>query len=217
MTKVSISMGISKATEAELVERSATMVNGLTAQSADLPTPPVLAATMAALATTILNNRKTINSLYAQVRDLEQQNRDGLEQLKASYKVNAAYVEQVINATQKNNLAAALGLKLREKRTAVNSIGVPQSVVLHEIPYTHQKLSLVFKAVKGAKSYGAVWSIGAMPPEQWPEQAMKIFTSSKNIVIEGLESGQTIWLRVKAYGMRNSESDWSDVVTRIVP
>jgi hypothetical protein len=149
---------------------------------------------------------------------LDQKGKDAMERLKTDMKAVAAYVEQV-NKTQDVSIVPKLALKTRDKSSTTNALSsiVPQSVSLREVPYTRETLELKFKSVKDAKGYGIIWAYGNNSPDSWSKQAMKVVTSARNVVLTGLESGKTIWVRVKSYNANNVESDWSDVVSRVVP
>lgn len=113
-----------------------------------------------------------------------------------------------------------MSLKIRNKNTdsSINTATiVPQTVRLHEFLYMRQALELRFKGVSGAKIYGIIWAYGNTSPDDFPKQAMKIVTNHRNIVLNELEAGKMIWVRIKSYNASNVERDWSAVVSRIVP
>ncbi len=219
MAKIVVVTDIDKRSEIELLDRAQVMADGIDSNAGELPKIPTTAEILRNRVAFISSNRSRASTLRAEANELEQKVKDELLRLKTDIKANAGYVEQIVNTTQDTSLVRKLGLKLREKSSGASTGGtlVPQSVSLHEIPHTRQALELKFKPLKGAKSYGIIWAYGNTLPDSLPKQAMRIITSPRNIILNELESGKIVWVRIKSYHANNVESDWSDVVSRVVP
>lgn len=219
MSKFVVVSDLEKRSEPEILERAEIMADGIESNADALPKIPATPESLREKVNAINNWRKQSNKLRAEAGELEQKAKAEMEKLKTDMKAVAAYAEQTVNKTQDVSLLPKLGLKKREKSstTSVLSSIVPQSVSLHEVPYARETLELKFKTVSGAKGYGIIWAYGNNSPDSWSKQAMKVVTSARNVVLTGLESGKTIWVRVKSYNANNVESDWSDVVSRVVP
>ena len=220
MAKIIVTTDIATLSNTELLERARVMVDGIESNATVLPQIPANATVLRSRIDSSSDYQARANSMRAGASELEQKAKDEVVKLKTDIKANAAYVEQVVNKTQDVSVVPKLALKTRDKNsnhTASVTTIVPQSVSLHEVPYTRQALELKFKRVKGAKSYGIIWAYGNTSPDGFPKQAMKVVTKPNDIILNELESGKMIWVRVKSYNANNVESDWSDVVSRIVP
>lgn len=219
MAKIIVTTDIATLSNTELLERARVMADGIESNATVLPQIPANATVLRSRIDSISDYQARANSMRAGASELEQKAKDEVVKLKTDIKANAAYVEQVVNKTQDVSVVPKLALKTRDKSstTSVLSSIVPQSVSLREVPYTRETLELKFKSVKDAKGYGIIWAYGNNSPDSWSKQAMKVVTSARNVVLTGLESGKTIWVRVKSYNANNVESDWSDVVSRVVP
>lgn len=126
------------------------------------------------------------------------------------------YVEGIANQRRDPSLIEKMGFDLRQQGSSTTDLGVPLHLRLLEIPNTSGALQIVFDPVANARSYGLIWFYGNVPPTVWQGSPMRIIASSRNNKLK-FERGQTVWVRVKAYGPNNTESDWSDVAMRIVP
>lgn len=219
MTKIIVTTDITQISDENLLKRARVMADGIESEIALLPQIPTNHAILRGRVTNIDNLSSQADTLRAKVNELEQKVKDEIISLKTDMKANAAYVEQIVNKTKDVSLVSKLALKIRERsNTSINlNTIVPQSVSLHEVPYTRQALELKFKRVESAKSYGISWAYGNTSPDGFPKQVMKVVTNPRNIILNELESGKMIWVRVKSYNANNIESDWSDVVSRIVP
>ena len=220
MSKFIVVTDLDKRSEPEILERAQLMATGIESNADALPKVPATPESLRENVAIVNDCRISAGELRAKASELEQKGKDAMERLKTDMKAVAAYVEQVVNKTQDVSIVPKLALKTRDKNSnhpaSVTTI-VPQSVSLHEVPYTRQALELKFKRVKGAKSYGIIWAYGNTSPDGFPKQAMKVVTKPNDIILNELESGKMIWVRVKSYNANNVESDWSDVVSRIVP
>lgn len=210
---------IENRSESEIEEHALVMADGIESNAAELPKVPATPESLREKVEIINSCRARGNKLRAEAGELEQKSKNELERLKTDMKAVAAYVEQIVNTTQDTSLVPKLGLKKRERGSTTNALSsiVPQAVSLREVPYAHESLELKFKSVKGAKGYGIIWAYGNTSPDSWSKQAMKVVTNARGNVLTGLEAGKRIWVRVKSYNANNVESDWSDVVSRIVP
>ncbi|MBL7785917.1 MAG: hypothetical protein JNM36_08420 [Chitinophagales bacterium] len=218
MAKIIIITNVTRLSDLEILQRSKVMIGGMDTHKDELSNIPVSSEELQKKIDFVEENQHRAQTLRAEANELEQKTKQELFDIRISLKANISYVEKIVNETQNKSLVPALGLKTREKNNSVppNS-GVPQAVSLQEIPHTRGTLKLKFKSVKGAKSYGIVWAYGNTSPESFSKQTVKIITSSRNAILSGLESGKTIWVRIKSYCVNNIESDWSDVASRIVP
>lgn len=218
MPKITIISSITRLSNLETLKLAKLMANGINKHADELPKIPTGSEELQDKVRFVEENMIQAKILRAKASELEQKAQKELIAIKISLKANTSYVEKVVNDTQNNSLVPALGLKMREKSGhSVPNGGVPQAVSLQEIPYTSGTLKIKFKAVKGAIIYGVVWAYGATYPDAFPKQPMKIFRSSRKAILSELESGKMIWVRIKSYGSNNTESDWSDIASRIVP
>ena len=219
MSKFIVVTDLDKRSEPEILERAQLMATGIESNADALPKVPATPESLRENVAIVNDCRISAGELRAKASELEQKGKDAMERLKTDMKAVAAYVEQVVNKTQDVSIVPKLALKTRDKSSTTNALSsiVPQSVSLREVPYTRETLELKFKSVKDAKGYGIIWAYGNNSPDSWSKQAMKVVTSARNVVLTGLESGKTIWVRVKSYNANNVESDWSDVVSRVVP
>lgn len=213
MSNIIVSTKVSKLTLLELSQKAHRIHSGL------ISTPQ-----MAGVSPTPADFLLAINALdasIAQIQDLERQ-LSAAREVAALKSANVkeyltqvgAYVQGVARNHNDSSLVMSAGFELRHAKSST-TLPVPDDVRLSEIAKTSGKLLLRFDGSKTAKSYGIFWCYGESP-ENPPAQALKIVSSTRNVVLD-LESGERVWVRVKAYGSSNTESDWSDVAVRIVP
>lgn len=218
MPKITIINSVTRLSNLETLKLAKLIANGIDKHTDELPKIPTGSEELRNKVRFVEENFTQAKILRAKASELEQKAQKELFAIKISLKANTSYVEKVVNDTQNTSLIPALGLKTREKSGhSVPNGGVPQAVSLQEIPYTSATLKIKFKPVKGAMSYGVVWAYGATSPDTFSKQPMKIIGSSRKAILSELESGKMIWVRIKSYGSNNTESDWSDIASRIVP
>jgi hypothetical protein len=75
-------------------------------------------------------------------------------------------------------------------------------------------LDVVWKPVRGAKSYEIQISADPPAPTSW---AAKMTASKSSATLEGLTSGTKLWARVRAVGADNKPGPWSDPAVKVVP
>ena len=156
------------------------------------------------------------DALESELKALNQTIKTKSQVVGAMLKSVGLQVQSEANWQQNPALIGACGYDIRAARSVTSIVHVPTNLRLMEVDKTSGMLSIAFDPVAKARNYGLIWAYGITPPTEWAKQPMLIVTSSRNKRIV-FERGQTIWVRVKAFGPNNTESDWSDVATRIVP
>ena len=216
MENIILVSDVSSLSDVDLVRKVETIATALEAHTAELPNPAPSVVDLRANAQSYKAKLDKIASLETELAELVKQVKTGEMALKNDIRSIGGYVESVANKTQNPSLVEAIGFKQREKGSSTKELNVPINVSLSEVKNTSGILKLGFKAVSKARSYGIIWAYGATSPAEWASEPMKIVTSSKDNKLP-FEKGQRVWVRVKAYGPNNLETDWSDVVSRLVP
>ncbi|MBK9459789.1 MAG: hypothetical protein KA783_02710 [Chitinophagales bacterium] len=216
MKKKLVVFDVSNISEADLLRRSNSLADSLDKHAAELPNVEPTATELRAKASILSSKRVQVENLKAQIAELDQQIEIETDQLKDDIKSIGSYTESVVNKTNNWSLVQALGFRFKESASTNSELGVPLNLHFGEIEHTSGKLKVLFKPVDNANSYGIVFAYGDTPPTEWSQQAIKVLASSRKNYLS-FDSGKRVWARVKAYGPNNTESDWSDVATRIVP
>jgi hypothetical protein len=217
MEKFLISLNLISLNASELVIKAGKIATGMETNSAKLPNiyPTSAEIRTEAQAMSLLLEREA--NLLTELSGLRQQLKMKSSAVSSMLKSVGSQVESLSNSTHDPSLIEGVGFDLRDPRKAItHELSTPINVRLTEIPQTSGALHLLFKAVQHARSYGIIWAYGNTSPEAWHDMPMKIVASSRSNKLK-LDAGKTVWVRVKAYGPNNTESDWSDVAMRIVP
>lgn len=216
MFKIIVVSDLSNLSEADLTLKADTVAAGIE-KHADLlpnadPAPNIL-RTMSQELKDKLAHRANLESQLAETkRQIELE----ANELSLAIKGIGNYVETVANKTQNPSLVSALAYRMREPGSTINELEVPTGLALVEVKNTSSMLRLRFKSIKKARNYGVIWFYGETPPTVWPDEAMKVVANSRGNKLK-FNHAERVWVRIKAYGPNNTESDWSDVATRIVP
>ncbi|MBL7787830.1 MAG: hypothetical protein JNM36_18120 [Chitinophagales bacterium] len=216
MQKFLILLNLALLSAAELVKKAFKVATGIENNSASLTNINPTAEEIRAEAENLDALLQQEDALESELKSLQQKSKNSRDKLNALLKSAGSYIEIVANQQQSAALISGCGFDLRAENTITTSLGVPNNLRLQEVLKTSGMLSVIFDSVDKARNYGLIWAYGSAPPAEWAKQSMLIITSSRNNKI-AFERGQTVWVRVKAYGPNNTESDWSDVATRIVP
>lgn len=216
MENIILVSDVSNLTDADLIRKAETIATALETHTVQLPNPDPSVADLRAQAQDYKVKLDKIANLATEYAELKKQAKSSKVLLNSHLKRISSYVEAVANKTQNPSLVEAIGFKQREKGSTTKELNVPINVSLSEVKNTSGMLKLTFKAVSKARSYGIIWAYGATSPAEWANEPMKILTSSRNNKLP-FEKGQRVWVRVKAYGPNDIETDWSDVVSRLVP
>lgn len=200
----------------ELALRALGIAKSMDDNASSLPNITPTSAELRSKAQTLneLLERQTV--LKNELGGIEQQLKMERVLLQNMLKNVGNYVEGAANQKQDPSLIEKMGFGIRQQGSSTTGLGVPLHLRLLEIPNTSGALQIVFDPVTSARSYGLIWYYGDVPPTAWPETPMRIIASSRGNKLK-FERGKTVWVRVKAYGPNNTESDWSDVAMRIVP
>lgn len=217
MEKFLVLLDLNGLSASELVIKAGKIATGLENNSADLPNIYPTSAEIRAEAqamSLLLEREANLLTELSGVRQLLKMKNNNLGVIIKSI---GGQVENWANSKHDPSLVERAGLELRDPRKATtHELGAPMNVRLAEIPQTSGALRITFKTVEHARNYGIIWAYGNTSPETWHDTPMKIVASSRANKLK-LDAGKTVWVRVKAYGPNNTESDWSDVAMRIVP
>ena len=216
MENIILVSDVSSLSDVDLVRKAETIATALESHTAELPNPAPSVVDLRAKAQSHKAKLDKKASLETELAELVKQIKTSEIALRSDIRGIGGYVESVANKTQTPSLVEAIGFKQRQKAITTKELSVPINVSLGEVKNTSGILKLGFKAVSKARSYGIIWAYGATSPVEWASEPMKIVTSSKDNKLP-FEKGQRVWVRVKAYGTNNLETDWSDVVSRLVP
>ncbi len=204
-----VKLGLSTLSPQEVVELTNRIVTMMTG-NANFPTPNPPLATLSAQNTASIGGITGYDTAKAGADAALQTRDDLLAVQKGSLTQLAAYVENASGGDPAKIESA--GMSVRAPSTApVGPMTQVLELVLSEGDF-EGTLDLMFKPVRGAKSYEI--QISPDPPGTW---TTKMTATKSSGTIQGLTSGAKLWVRVRAVGAGNQFGPWSDPAVKVVP
>ena len=216
MFKIIVVSDLSNLTASDLTLKADTAATGIEKHADQLPNADPEPGALRIMSQGLKDKLALASNLESQLAEVKRQIELNANELSLSLKGIGNYLETVVNKTQNPSLVSALGYRVRETGSTINELEVPTDLALIEVKNTSGMLRLRLKAVDKARNYGVIWFYGETPPTVWPDEAMKVVANSRGNKLK-FNRGERVWVRIKAYGPNNTESDWSEVDTRIVP
>ncbi|MBL7787748.1 MAG: hypothetical protein JNM36_17705 [Chitinophagales bacterium] len=216
MEKILVLLNLAGLSFSDLVLKAQNVAKKIDENANDLPNVTPTSAELRAESQAINALLEREQTLKSDLGGVQQELKMRKSVLQNMLKSAGTYVESVANQKRNPSLVEKVGFAIRQQGTTTNDLDVPLHLRLLEIPNTSGALQIVFDPVSNARNYGLIWYYGEVSPAEWSDVPMKIIASSRNNKLK-LERGKTVWVRVKAYGPNDTESDWSDVASRIVP
>ncbi|MEY4927072.1 MAG: hypothetical protein RI894_1508 [Bacteroidota bacterium] len=206
-------LGLKSQSTPHLLQR-ATLIHGSIAANVAIfatpdPAPTVIKAKIDALQSTS-DKIVALEQQLAIARDTEG---NQAQALKHELQNTGAYVEKLAKAANDPSIILKAGFEQQSEAVKTTAIGVPQFVVLQEVPQTTGALSVRIKVVTNAKGYAVRY---CTDPAQADWREAQYFSSSSGMNLKAA-SGTRVYVQVKAFGPNNIESDWSDIAARVVP
>lgn len=203
-------LGLGSLTDSEVIALANTIVTAMTG-NANFTTPNPTLASVTTAKTTAQTKVAAYNSAKA-AADTALADRDAaIKALSALLTLEAAYVENVTGGDK---------VKIESAGMLTRADGSPITVTqVLDLAVSEGddagSLDLVWKPVKGAKSYEI--HINSSDPNVPANWSFKQSASKSSATIEGLTSGAKIWVRVRAVGAKNDTGPFSDPATKTVP
>jgi len=203
-------LGLGNLSDDEIIALAATIVTAMTG-NANFTTPNPTLASITTAKTTAQTKVAAYNSAKA-AADTALADRDAaIKALGALLTQEAAYVENVTGGDK---------VKIESAGMSVRADGSPITMTqVLDLAASEGddagSLDLVWKPVKGAKSYEI--HINSSDPNVAANWSFKQSASKSSATIEGLTSGAKIWVRVRAVGAKNDTGPFSDPATKTVP
>jgi hypothetical protein len=206
-------LGLKRSNAASLLQKATLIHDSLAANVGVFATPDPALTAIKAKTDVLQQTTDKISLLEQEIAAARDTQATQVQALKRDLESEGAYVEKVAKAANDATLILKAGFDQQSDPVKTTTIGVPQYVVLEEVPQTTGVLSVRIKAVTGAKGY-AVRSCTDPTKGDWG--AAQFFSSSAGMRLKA-DAGVRVYVQVKAFGPKNIESDWSDVASRIVP
>lgn len=174
------------------------------------PNPPLASVTtLTTTATTKVAAQKAAQAAAKQATD----DRDAaVAALVLALTSLAAYVENTSGGDPVK--IASAGMSVKASNAPVGPLGQVQNLSI-TAGDSEGRLDLQWDPVRGAKNYEIQTSLDPNVPANWK---LVDTSSASHLSLEGLASGQKIWVRVRAKApKRANDGAWSDPATKIVP
>lgn len=204
MAQLKINNGFEGMTDLDFLGKVRFIVDQMTANSANFPTPDPTLASVTTLATefeTAINEAEAGGSYDKSVRDSKKEELIDTMHNLGNYVLFTAKGDRLI--------AESSGFTIAKNPTPQPPIEKPGGLVLTDGANAGE-LMLLFKRVMGSRSYMYQISLDPTDETKWVTQHGTI---RKNL-FTGLESGKRYYVRVVALGT-NSQVVYSDVVSRV--
>jgi hypothetical protein len=131
--------------------------------------------------------------------------------VQAALETIATNLELIPNVTDVMLATSGFDLSATNAHTGA---GPTQPQGLHLAPTgVSGEVKLVFKASQNARGYEIEWTLDPNGAE-W--QGREFFSSSRDVILKGLVRKTDVWCRVRAVGVGNQKSAWSDPATMLV-
>jgi hypothetical protein len=206
-------LGLKSRNALSLLQRATLIHGSIAANVAIFATPDPALSVIKGKIDALQSTTDKIVSLEQQLAIARDTEAKQAQALKQELQNEAAYVEKLAKAANDSNIILKAGFELQSEPVKTTSIGVPQFVVLEEVPQTTGVLSVRIKAVTNAKGYAVRY---CTDPAQADWHEPQYFSSSTGMKLKAV-SGARVYVQVKAFGPNNIESDWSDIASRVVP
>lgn len=214
MEKITVVSGSSKLTPDKLVVKSGTIINNMT-NNTNFVNPMPSLANVQAKHDDLVKSIKERNALEDKLRATNESIKQKTALLSEDLDNLGSYVEITAREAKNPSLVNEAGYTLRAPAKRTKRIPVPTGVELREVLKTSGALQLIFNSVEKARNYHAIYTYDISDNASWLAEPITVSNTRDNII--PLEKGRTVWVKVRSNGPNNTQSDWSDVATRIVP
>lgn len=214
MDKIIVVSGFSKLTPDKLVAKSGTIISNMT-NNANFANPMPSLANIQAKRDDLEKTIKERNALEDKLRATNENIKQKTALLSEDLDNLGSYVEITAREAKNPSLVNEAGYALRAPSKRIRRIEVPTGVELREVLKTSGVLQVTFNSIEKARNYDIVYTYDISDNASWLAEPITVSNTRDNII--PLEKGRTVWVKVRSNGPNNTQSDWSDVATRIVP
>lgn len=208
-TMKKVTLNLARLAAQEVAARAATIVNKMTGN----PNFPAPAPQLSAISDQVERLKARITEQEAAFRTYQQKSvevHDEREQLTRLLEEEAAYVQVLSDGDEAIILSS--GYDVRQKPVPLGMLPATQNMLVFEGSGDGEVIA-TWNPLKGARSYVVELSTDVSNPDAWMYQST---TTKAKVVLQGLESGKRIWLRVAAVNAAGKGA-YSDPATKTVP
>ena len=184
--------------------------------NANFPAPNPPLSELETIHDDLVTLKNDVKALRTSIAEKEAQIEAKIKLAKEKLQTEASHVQDIVRNANDGSLANNAGFELQGPASNTPDIlDIPTKVRLREYKSSSGILQVLFDVVPHAKFYHIYFTYDISDPDSWNKTPI-VATSSRNVIL-ALAKGKTVWVRIKAYGTGNAQSDYSDIATRIVP